>query len=270
MHLNTRLARAVAFAALALVVAGCEGQPVAAPAAGPVVMAIGTATSVAPPPAPAAREPAGQQPAANQQAETALSYPETGSGRWVFAPGDDQVAGTGGRLMRYRIAVETDITGIDPVEFAGEIRTTLADSRGWTAGGDVRLQHVGPDSDADFTIYLATPTSRDMLCGGRPDGYTSCRNGSNVVLNVARWSHAVPAYTASLAVYRQYMVTHETGHRLGHGHELCPGPGKAAPVMEQQTLGLHGCKPNPWPFPGGTAYSGPSGEYDDPIPAGAS
>lgn len=266
MHQNTRLARAVAFAALGLVVAGCEGQPVAAPAAGPVVMAIGAATSLPPP--PVAREPAAPPPAA--AAEISLSYPETGSGRWVFAPGDDQVAGRGGQLMQYRIAVETDITGIDPVEFAGEIRTTLADPRGWTAGGTVRLQQVAPDADADFTIYLATPASRDKLCGGRPDGYTSCRNGSNVVLNVARWAHAVPAYTASLAVYRQYMVTHETGHRLGHAHELCPGPGKAAPVMEQQTLGLHGCKPNPWPFPGGAAYSGPPGEYDDPIPAGAS
>lgn len=265
MHQNTRLARAVAFAALALVVAGCEGQPVAAPAAGPVVMAIGAATSVPPP--PAAREPGGQQPAT---AEVALSYPETGSGRWMFVPGDDRVAGSAGRLMQYRIAVETDITGIDPVEFAGEIRTTLADPRGWTAGGEIRLQQVAPDSDADFTIYLATPASRDKLCGGRPDGYTSCRNGNNVVLNVARWAHAVPAYTAPLSVYRQYMVTHETGHRLGHAHELCPGPGKAAPVMEQQTLGLHGCKPNPWPFPGGTEYSGPPGEYDDPIPAGAS
>ena len=124
---------------------------------------------------------------------------------------------------------------------------------------------------ADFTIYLATPASRDRLCGGTPDSYTSCRNGSNVVLNVARWANAVPNYGAPLDVYRQYMVTHETGHRLGQGHELCPGAGRPAPVMEQQTLGLHGCVPNPWPFPdGGAAYAGPSGEYDDPIPAGDS
>ena len=83
MPQNTRLARAVAFAALALVVAGCEGQPVAAPAAGPVVMAIDAATSVPPP--PVAREPAVPPPVA--ATEIALSYPETGSGRWVFAPG---------------------------------------------------------------------------------------------------------------------------------------------------------------------------------------
>ncbi|MEQ0563791.1 DUF3152 domain-containing protein [Amycolatopsis sp. NEAU-NG30] len=258
------VSRAAAVAVLVLAVAGCERQPVAAPAAGPVVTAIGDATSIPPP--PAEREPV-TQPA---PVEVAVTFPQTGSGQWMFTPGSDEVAGARGRLMRYRIAMETDIDGVGPAEFAARIRAILGDPRGWTAGGQWRLQHVGPDEPADFTIYLATPSSRNKLCGGTPDGYTSCRNGSNVVLNVARWANAVPNYGASLEVYRQYMVTHETGHRLGRGHELCPGPGRPAPVMEQQTLGLHGCVPNPWPFPDGRAYAGPPGEYDDPIPAGTS
>ncbi|MFJ7210080.1 DUF3152 domain-containing protein [Amycolatopsis sp. NPDC098790] len=260
--------RAAAVAVLALAVAGaltaCEQQPVAAPAAGPVVMAIGEATSVPPPPAEAA--PVTQA----APVEVAITFPRTGSGQWMFTPGSDEVAGKSGKLMRYRIALETDIDGVGPASFAKEIRGILGDPRGWTGGGEWRLQQVGPDDDADFTIYLATPASRDKLCGGTADGYTSCRNGSNVVLNVARWANAVPNYGAPLDVYRQYMVTHETGHRLGHGHELCPGAGRPAPVMEQQTLGLHGCVPNPWPFPNGRSYAGPSGEYDDPIPAGDS
>lgn len=260
--------RAAAAAVLAMAVAAaltaCERQPVAAPAAGPVVTAIGDATSVPPP--PAEREPVTQ----TAPVEVAITFPRTGSGQWMFTPGSDDVAGTQGRLMRYRIAIETDIDGVGPADFARQIRGILGDRRGWTGGGQRRLQHVGPDQPADFTIYLATPASRDKLCGGTADGYTSCRNGSNVVLNVARWAHAVPNYGAPLDVYRQYMVTHETGHRLGQGHELCPGPGKPAPVMEQQTLGLHGCVPNPWPFPNGRAYEGPPGEYDDPIPAGDS
>ncbi|MFF1611094.1 DUF3152 domain-containing protein [Amycolatopsis sp. NPDC058278] len=264
--------RAAAAAVLALAVgsgvAACgERQPVAAPAAGPVVMDIGDATSVPPPPA-AEREPVTQ----SAPVEAAITFPRTGSGQWMFTPGNDEVAGKAGRLMRYRIAIETDIDGVGPAGFAKDIRTILGDPRGWTAGGQWRLQQVGPADMADFTIYLATPASRDKLCGGTPDSYTSCRNGSNVVLNVARWANAVPGYGAPLEAYRQYMVTHETGHRLGQGHELCPGPGRPAPVMEQQTLGLHGCVPNPWPFPdgGGREYAGPPGEYDDPIPAGDS
>src|SRR5690348_11121672 len=258
--------RAAAVAVLAVAVVGglsaCRQQPVAAPAAGPIVTVIGDATSVPP--------PAAEPRPVTQNAEAVITFPRTGSGQWMFTPGSDEVAGKSGRLMRYRIALETDIDGVGPAAFAKDIRGILGDPRGWTAGGEWRLQQVGPDDDADFTIYLATPASRDMLCGGTPDGYTSCRNGSNVVLNVARWANAVPGYGAPLDVYRQYMVTHETGHRLGHGHELCPGAGRPAPVMEQQTLGLHGCVPNPWPFPDGKSYAGPSGEYDDPIPAGDS
>lgn len=259
--------RVAAAAAFAVVVAGvltaCEQQPVAAPAAGPVLTDIGDATALPPPPGEEPKQPV-------TQAAQLITFPRTGSGQWMFTPGNDEVAGKSGKLMRYRIALETDIDGVGPAAFAKAIRGILGDPRGWTGGGEWRLQEVGPEDPADFTIYLATPASRDKLCGGTADSYTSCRNGSNVVLNVARWANAVPNYGAPLDVYRQYMVTHETGHRLGHGHELCPGPGRPAPVMEQQTLGLHGCVPNPWPFPNGREYAGPSGEYNDPIPAGDS
>jgi hypothetical protein len=181
--------------------------------------------------------------------------------------GNSLPAGRVGTLLRFRVAVENGITGLDPAEFAAAAVNSLSDPRSWTAGGTWRLQRVGPGQRYDFTIYLATPVTRDRLCGGGYDRYTSCRDGDSVVINVARWAHGVPDYGASLAVYRQYVINHEVGHRLGYGHELCPAPGRPAPLMQQQTLGLHGCTANPWTYLDGRPHSGPPGEYDDSIPS---
>lgn len=186
--------------------------------------------------------------------EPPITFPVDGGGKWRAAGGRSAVAGSRGELLRYRVAVERNISGIDVDQFAATVSGTLADPRSWTASGTRRLQRVGPGDRADFTIYLATPATRDQLCADGYDRYTSCRNGNSVVLNVDRWAHAVPQY--DLETYRTYMVNHETGHRLGYGHDTCPGKGKPAPVMQQQTLGLHGCVPNPWPYLDGKLYRG--------------
>ncbi|MET8552722.1 DUF3152 domain-containing protein [Micromonospora zamorensis] len=197
-----------------------------------------------------------------------ISYPAAGGNRWSTAPGETAGGRPGdGRLLRYRVVVERDIRGLPVGDIAAAITATLNDPRGWTAGGAWRLRRVGAGGATDFTIYLATPGTRDTLCQDMPDGYTSCRNGGRVVLNVARWVKGVPGYGASLATYRQYMVNHEVGHKLGLGHERCPGRDRPAPVMQQQTLGRHGCTANAWPYPEGKVrYSGPVGAYDDEIP----
>jgi hypothetical protein len=194
-----------------------------------------------------------------------ITYPQRGSGTWVGASGRTAVAGTSGKLLRYRVTVEGGIKDIDVAAFAAAVSGTLADPRGWTGAGRFRLQRVDASLPADFVVHLATPRTRGRLCGST-DTYTSCRNGDKVVLNVARWVHGASAFTGDLTSYRQYVVNHEVGHRLGHGHELCPGPGEAAPVMQQQTLGLHGCRPGSWPLRDGEEYHGPAGAYDDPTP----
>ena len=218
-------------------------------------------TKAARPTAPATRAPAAKPPPPR------ITYPGHGHGHWTAAPAQGGGLPDGpGKLLRYRVVVESDIQGLTPAAFGQAVATTLADPQGWTAGGRWRFHRVAGNQSHDFTIFLATPDTRDQLCAEGTDGYTSCRHGDGVILNVARWVKGVPEYGSDLAGYRKYMVNHEVGHRLGRGHELCPGPGDPAPVMEQQTLGLHGCRPNPWPYPGGDNYTGPSGAYSNKQP----
>jgi hypothetical protein len=195
-----------------------------------------------------------------------ITYPVDGTRSYAVLPGDPAVIGSAGRLMRFQIAVEGGIAGIDRAALARFVRATYGGAQGWASHGQWRFQQVGPGTSPDFTLMLVTPGTRDVICGAAPDRYTSCRIGNRVVLNVARWVHGVPKYGAALTTYRQYMINHETGHRLGRGHELCPGPGRPAPVMQQQTLGLHGCTAYAWPYLNGQRYKGRLGQYDDHVP----
>ncbi|GIM91968.1 DUF3152 domain-containing protein [Paractinoplanes toevensis] len=244
---STRLA-----AAILVLLGGCGTAVRAEPRGTPPAPAT---TAVSTPPTPARKPPA------------RITYPAAGRRQFAVAAGETAApAGRKGTLLRYHVAVERDIHGITAAQFATAVTATLRDARSWTGSGDRRLQRVGPGDHADFTVRLVTPKTRDHLCDGAADGYTSCRSHDDVVINVARWVKGVPGYGASLDVYRQYVVNHEVGHRLGQAHELCPGQGEPAPVMQQQTLGLHGCTANPWPMLNGERHRGAIGAYDDPVP----
>lgn len=276
LHRRRRASRAgsVTLLALVLAVGLAAGGAYAARPGGPDLLITAGVRSAGPAPArPAPTRSAATSgpavPAAGRVARPpapAINYPPRGTGRFRTATAFGAVAGRSGRLLRYRVAVEEGIDEVDVERFGREVAVVLADPRGWTGGGEWRLQRVGPDSPADFTVLLTTPVTRGRLCADPADRYTSCRNGDRVVINVARWARGVPQFD-DLGSYRQYLLNHEVGHRLGRGHELCPRAGGPAPVMEQQTLGLHGCTPNAWPRVAGAPHTGPAGQYDDPIPA---
>lgn len=180
------------------------------------------------------------------------TYVQTGAGTMSVVDGSSEVMGTG-PLKRFIVEVEDGIH-IDGPAFAAAVQKTLGDPRSWGSGGRMSFQRVGAAEAAagrfEFKVSLVSPGRMETYCPGvGVGGYTSCQYGNRAVINLARWSTAVPDYQGDIATYRLYVVEHEVGHLLGHGHEPCPGPGQRAPVMQQQTLGLQGCVKNPWPYP---------------------
>ena len=163
------------------------------------------------------------------------------------------VAGTSARsgsgpLRTYSVAVEGGL-GVDPVAFARAVERTLADPRSWGADGRVAFQRVAGDG-ASVRVVLASPRLTDRMCAPlRTNGRFSCASGRTAVVNSRRWLTGAASYAGRLADYRDYVVNHEVGHVLGHAHAACPGRGRPAPVMVQQTKGTGGCVAQPWPFP---------------------
>ena len=221
-----------------------------------------TVSSLPSPKAPASsspKAPASSSPAKSlSQTAPARATPIRATGKYARAPGGTDRHGSG-TLMTYRVEVETG-TGQGAPAFAAAADATLADPASWTGQGRWSLQRVAT-GNAAFVIRLATPATVDKVCatvGLDTRGYVSCRAGNLVMINLDRWLVAIPDYRGDVALYRRYVINHEVGHLLGYGHQACPGPGRLAPVMQQQTFGLDGCLANGWPYVAGKFISGPA------------
>jgi hypothetical protein len=134
---------------------------------------------------------------------------------------------------------------VPTAQFAAAVAAVYADPRGWLRAHH-RFRRV--PTGGQLTVVLAQarylPTY-SRVCSA----VYSCRVGRNVVINQDRWRRGSRHFPGGLAEYRQMLVNHETGHWLGAGHARCPARGAPAPVMQQQSKGMQGCRPNPWPLP---------------------
>ncbi|MFJ8492229.1 DUF3152 domain-containing protein [Streptomyces sp. NPDC094038] len=185
-----------------------------------------------------------------------LSAKLAGSGKFSTVPGSAKAPGEG-RKYTYRVDVEQGL-GLDGKLFAEAVQKTLNDDRSWAHDGARTFARVSTGKP-DFVITLASPGTTAEWCAksglDTTEDNVSCDSASTerVMINAYRWAQGSKTYGDKIHAYRQMLINHEVGHRLGYGHVTCDKNGELAPVMQQQTKfldhdGIH-CLPNPWPYP---------------------
>ena len=143
------------------------------------------------------------------------------------------------KTVTYTVVVDPDVK-FPLKDFATEVAICLADPDGWESQG---YRFVAVKSNPQVVIHLS---SQKGLKAEGCDPTLSCAElgGHQLRINEQRWRYGAKQSGQDLDGYRQYVISHEMGHILGRDHARCPGPGQPAPIMTQQTLGLHGCLPN--------------------------
>ena len=217
-----------------------------------------TAHTTVTPAAPAATTATESNEDGSAQTETAApirtTVPQKGNGKIHVVAVPKVANDVTGRVVRYTVEVEGGL-GVDDAQVARTVQSVLLAPQGWQKVDGVRFVNVSParakaGAHVDIRVTLASPALTDKLCAPMQTlSQVSCWNGERSVLNFRRWALGDDSYGTNVARYRIYQVNHEVGHGLGHQHRNCPAKGKRAPVMVQQTLGLGGCKP--WPYPSG-------------------
>ncbi|WP_139058558.1 DUF3152 domain-containing protein, partial [Streptomyces prasinopilosus] len=179
-------------------------------------------------------------------------------------PGASAVPGTAdapgkGQKITYRVDVERGL-GLDGALFAEAVHRTLNDNRSWAHNGARAFERIHSGTPR-FVITLASPGTTAEWCARSGLDTTvdnvSCDSAATerVMINAFRWAQGAETYGDEMLAYRQMLINHEVGHRLGYNHLTCDKDGDLAPVMQQQTKFLDhdgiSCLPNAWPYPKG-------------------
>ncbi|RII16145.1 hypothetical protein DSC45_16280 [Streptomyces sp. YIM 130001] len=186
----------------------------------------------------------------------ALAADLKGSGKFAAAGAFVKAPGKG-QKFRYRVDVEKGM-GLDAGLFADAVQKTLNDKRSWAHNGERTFERI-TSGKPDFVITLASPGTTATWCAksglDTTEDNVSCDSAATdrVMINAYRWAQGAKTYGDEIHPYRQMLINHEVGHRLGFNHVNCSQDGALAPVMQQQTKFLSKgdikCKRNAWAYP---------------------
>lgn len=148
----------------------------------------------------------------------------------------------------YCIATKGNVGSAD--EFGNAAFRILNDEHGWPRAGAIFDQST--DGNCDFNLVLSQASEMTSFSPSCSVEY-SCRVDNNVIVNDDRWNGGTQQWLAAggnLARYRTMVINHEVGHRLGHidNETTCAGEGQLAPLMQEQSMHLDGCKVNEYPL----------------------
>ncbi|MFI2412260.1 DUF3152 domain-containing protein [Streptomyces sp. NPDC018947] len=181
-----------------------------------------------------------------------------GSGEFEAIPGVAKAPGTGQKYT-YRVDIEQGL-GLDGELFAEAVQKTLNDNRSWAHNGARTFERIHT-GQPDFVITLASPGTTATWCAKSGLDTTvdnvSCDSAATerVMINAYRWAQGAEPFGDQIHAYRQMLINHEVGHRIGYNHVTCDKDGELAPVMQQQTKFVDhdgiDCRPNAWAYPNG-------------------
>ncbi|MFI1756555.1 DUF3152 domain-containing protein [Streptomyces sp. NPDC020571] len=185
-----------------------------------------------------------------------LSATLKASGKFDAVPGIAKGPGRGQKYT-YRVDIEQGL-GLDGALFADAVQKTLNDDRSWAHNGARSFERI-ESGRPDFVITLASPGTTAEWCAksglDTTEDNVSCDSAATqrVMINAYRWAQGAAPYGDAIHPYRQMLINHEVGHRIGYNHVTCDKDGELAPVMQQQTKFIDhdgiDCRPNPWAYP---------------------
>ncbi|MEU5140215.1 DUF3152 domain-containing protein [Streptomyces sp. NPDC021139] len=178
------------------------------------------------------------------------------SGKFDAVPGIAKGPGRGEKYT-YRVDIEQGL-GLDGALFADAVQKTLNDDRSWAHNGARSFERI-ESGQPDFVITLASPGTTAEWCAksglDTTQDNVSCDSAATqrVMINAYRWAQGAAPYGDAIHAYRQMLINHEVGHRIGYNHVTCDKDGELAPVMQQQTKFIDhdgiDCRPNAWAYP---------------------